>query len=240
MNAVLVAFDIETTGSRMMLHGMIELGAVAIDVNSNVLSRFSVEIKLDEKRTWEKRCLEEFWCNKSWKTLPEETNEQKLFKKEKKRVYKCLKQKVERVVKGEGHEPPKAMKMFVEWMDEIGAKYGEDNIQFISDTVSFDSSWINYYLEYCDHAPLHIFFNNKFKDVICTRSYAQGISHISHQKARSIEVESNWYSRDNHCREILGIPNEIRPLALHDHTSVNDAQFIAEEHLIHVKYGCKT
>jgi len=59
---ILIAFDIETSGSRLVKHAMLELGAVIMDPRTNkTLDTFEVMIAMPRGAGWEQRCLDEFW-----------------------------------------------------------------------------------------------------------------------------------------------------------------------------------
>jgi DNA polymerase III epsilon subunit-like protein len=240
-----IAFDIEATGCRPIKHGMIELGAVALNTSSGVtLDRFSVEIQLPPNRTWEQRCLDEFWDNKSWEQLPDDDPN----KAKKKETYERLQRKRKRVAEGKGETPEKAMKDFLAWiakMYETHAKKDRFRMKFLSDTVSFDSNWVNNYLdEYADSEPLHLLFkddkgNPKFDDVLCTSDVARGLSCVTHEEVVGIKRKLGWYDRDETCREKLGIPNDLQPDAEHNHDAVSDAEYIGKEHIIQMNWAAK-
>jgi hypothetical protein len=245
MSVICVAFDVECTGQSLTRHAMIEIGAVAIDTSTCApLSKFSIELKMPQGRTWEQRCLDEFWDNRDWENLPENTPEEKLKKQEKRENYESLQSKRKRVADGLGEEPEVAMERFTKWLrEEVRGKLaGGDRLRVIlaSDTVSFDSSWINVYLDlYANEPPLDLFFDNKFCDVICTSDIARGLSVVSHDEYLKIKRAKGRYSRDETCRFKLGIPESVQPAAKHNHTAVCDAQYIGEEHCIQMLFAAK-
>jgi hypothetical protein len=111
-------------------------------------------------------------------------------------------------------------------------------IKFLSDTVSFDSGLVNNYLDiYADHNPLHLFFENRFDDVVCTSNVAQGLSKVSHKEGLQIKRACGWYDRDETCRKKLKIPDTLQPTGEHNHDAVSDARFIAQEHVIQLNWA---
>jgi hypothetical protein len=240
-----IAFDIEATGCRPIKHGMIELGAAALNTTTGeCLSRLSVEIQLPPNRTWEERCLSEFWDNKDWEQLKEE-DPQKARKKE---TYERLQKKRNRVARGEGETPEKAMQMFITWVNNIYERYAEKDrhrIKFLSDTVSFDANWMNNYLdEYANCDPLHLFFTDekgapKFDDVLCTSDVARGLSCVTHEEVITLKRKDGWYDRDDECRKRLKIPESLQPTAEHNHDAVSDAEHIGQEHIIQMNWAVK-
>jgi len=240
-----ISFDIEATGCRPTRHAMIELGTVAINLESGkTLSRFSVDIQIPPNRTWEERCLAEFWDNKDWEKL-EDSDPSKEKKKE---THERLQAKRKRVAEGKGETPQNAMKSFVEWVHKIHKEFANGDrhrIKFMSDTTAFDSCWINVYLdEFADHDPINLFFTDdkgipKFDDVINTQDIARGLSVVTHQEALELKRKRGWYDRDEECRKRLEIPDDVQPDVEHNHDAVSDAEYIAKEHWIQKKYAVK-
>ena len=238
-----ISFDIEATGCRPTRHAMIELGAVAINTNTGkTLSRFSVEIQMPQDRIWEKRCLTEFWDNKDWEKL-EDDNPTKAKKKE---TYERLQTKRKRVTIGKGETPKDAMLSFIGWVGTVYeefAKKDRHRVQFLRDTVAFDSAGVNNYLdEFADHDPLNLFFKDekgapKFCDVICTSDIARGLSVVSHDEVLEIKRKQGWYDRDETCRKKLKIPDSFQPDAEHNHDAVSDAEYIGKEHIIQMNWA---
>jgi oligoribonuclease (3'-5' exoribonuclease) len=59
-----VAIDIEATGMDHTRHAMLEIGAVAVDIDTfEVVDRFLVTLRHDQDPRWETRCLREFWTD---------------------------------------------------------------------------------------------------------------------------------------------------------------------------------
>lgn len=232
-----IAFDIEATGGKPITNAMVELGAVALNIdNGEIIDRFSIDIQMPVDRLWDERCLREFWNNKDFEEL-KDTDNRKAVRKE---TYERLQKKRKRIDDGEGEEPKEAMTKFVEWNKKIlkiHAKGNPKRIKFMSDTASFDTTFVNVYLDmYVNHDPLHIFFDGEFKDVMCTSDVAQGLSGLQHSQLFQIEKNEGWYNRTMECRKALKIPDSERPDVEHNHDAVSDAQYIGQEHVILLKY----
>jgi hypothetical protein len=168
---------VEATGDQLKKHAMIGLGVVAVDLaTGKILSKFSQEIAMPKNKDWDIACVKRFWDNDNFKLLRGDNPE----KSKKRATYELLQSKRQRVAKGLGENPVKVMNLFVSWVENIlqNEVEGDSNrIKFLSDTVSFNSTWINYYLsKYIDREPLHLFFDNKFADVCNTTSFHQGLS----------------------------------------------------------------
>jgi hypothetical protein len=234
-----IVFDIETTGSRLTKNAMIELGSAIVNLETGtILDKLSLDIKMPSDREWEKRCLEGFWDNAEWKNL--EDSPEKLKKK---KTYEINQAKRERVAKGLGDDPGEAMHKLVAWIKDGVHEYAQGDskrVFFLTDTVSFDACWINYYLDvYANHLPLHIFFSGEFNDVICTNSFAQGITKVSYTEIMECRINQGWFSREKHCRNTFSIPDTVQPETEHTHNAVDDATNIAQEHVIHLLYANK-
>ncbi len=236
----LITFDAETTGPRILEHAMTELGICVFNsLTSEVIDTFSVHIQKPEGRDWDAKCLSDFWNNRMWESMKEGKEKEK-----KKEEFEVLDKKRKRIDENHGEAPNEAMKRVVAFIDKIwkeNAKGDRLRIKFASDTASFDVTWVNYYLDkYANHNPLHVFFDGEFSDVLCTSSFAQGLSCTSHEGALAITRKQGWYSEDVECRRVLNVPTDRKPTAKHNHEAVSDAQYIGSEHLIQAHWGKAT
>ena len=235
---ILIAFDVECTGYDLMKHAMVELGAVVYPFSSFLYNRIKLEkeffdepldrfdeiMNIPEDRGWEEKCVKEFWDNPK---RPE---------------YKQLKAKMD-MINSCPNSPEKIMLNFVQWVKNVVHLYADDDssrIRFISDNAAYDATWISVYLcQYAHYFPLTVFFDNKFQAVIDTSSFHQGISRIDHNREKLIKIKSGHYSEDRLCRKILNIPENIAPKILHDHHAVNDADEIAQQHMIILAFASR-
>jgi len=220
----LIGLDIEASGQRLSKHAMVGLGAAVIRVSDRKkVAEFSSEMNIPKELGWEQRCLNEFWDNKETDGF----EELQAYKK--------------RINNNECEEPAVAMKRFVSWLrnDVLKdiAKGDYQVLDFVSDTTSFDLTWINYYLDkYTDEGPLHLFWDNHFRDVIQANSYAQALARLNPLHCYVIDQIDGWCSKTKEARKMLRIPDDIKPDAPHDHKAVHDAQNIAEELLIQMNF----
>lgn len=222
-SVITISLDVETSGQDLIDNGMVELGARSLINNQRyLLGGFNQLIELPETCHWEKACIETFW----------NSNEN-------------LKIKMSKIKNKIGTMPPElVMKGFIKWCKEFilrgCANQQVNRIKFISDNCSFDVSWINYYLsKYAQHYPLHVFYDRYWSAVIDTSSYAFGVSKLSYESVNEIIERNNYFSEDQACRKQLNIPITIKPTTNHDHSAVNDATYIGEEHSIHMLYNIK-
>lgn len=220
----LIGLDIEASGQRLSKHAMVGLGAAVIRVSDRKkVAEFSSEMNIPKDLGWEQRCLDEFWDNKKTDGF----EELQAYKK--------------RINNNACEEPAVAMKRFVSWLrnDVLKdiAKGDYQVLDFVSDTTSFDLTWINYYLDkYTDEGPLHLFWDNHFRDVIQANSYAQALARLNPLHCYVIDQIDGWCSKTKEARKMLRIPDDIKPDAPHDHKAVHDAQNIAEELLIQMNF----
>lgn len=122
------AFDVEATGQNMYDNAIIELGAVIIDEDYEILEKFRVCLKIPEGKGFEKRCKEDFWDKQG-----------DLLKN----------------ILSEAIDPKKAMLMFVDFLNKNDKKY-EKELVLISNNAQYDAGWINYYLsKYTDRQCLY-------------------------------------------------------------------------------------
>jgi hypothetical protein len=217
---ILVAVDIENSGWSMKDHAMTQIGAVAMESKTRkILDKFVVVVNVPKDRGWEKRCITEFYMSSPG--LIE------------------LKRQVDN---NEGKDPPEAMKMFVAFALNVYKKYAYSDInriRFCTDTTSFDCGWINLYLAiYINSRPLHLLFDQQFKDVLELGSYQLGKSNVTHEEEleyverdRKAKVKAGkegrgYFSAEKVCLSVLGIKE--RPKAEHNHDALSDSTNIAE------------
>lgn len=230
-STLLIAFDVECTGGNLAKHALVEIGAVAgffvpgedkrKRVPIEIERTFETTMAIPEGREWEEKCVREFWENPS---RPE---------------YEALKAKKAAIDRCE-ISPESGMKQFVSWVRwtvDTLVKGDASRMRFVSDNAAYDAAWIGVYLgQYANHEPLTTFFDGRFQAVVDTSSYHQGLSRIDHAREREIKREKGKYSEDRECRAILGIPDDVKPTAVHDHRAVHDAQEILEQHVIILGY----
>lgn len=113
--------DIETMGQDQLENGMLCVGACIGDPEINkIIDEFEVYIKLEPDKTWEQRCLDEFW-NKNLK----------------------IKEAILSKIESEGLPANEAMKKFYDW---IHNRDYVKNIIIMTDTSGFDIGFLNNYL----------------------------------------------------------------------------------------------
>lgn len=245
---ILIAFDVECTGSDFMKHAMVELGAAAyryerhpvpiedrsvanpnfrpdkharkIRMPFKPIGVFETIMHVPDGRGWDERCVREFWDN------PDRSEHEQLKAKKKK-------------IETSRISPEDGMKFFVTWVEQVVTKTGGDpsRIRFISDNAAYDAAWVGLYLcQYANHLPLTVFFDDKFQAIIDTSSYHQGLSRLDHVMERKIKAAKGHYSEDRECRKVLSVPDDFVTNATHDHNAMHDAQEIAEQHLIILQF----
>ena len=219
---ILITFDVEATGMLMSgphANAIVELGACAMFSNNRhvALGTFSAQMLVPEGRTWEKRCVEEFWD--VVEGMPQK----------KKEIEACK------------NTPKEVMSAFIDWVEALVKDHANGDakrIQFASDNAGFDAGWVNMYLaEYADHQPLHTFFDGH-RAVLDTSSFAAGVARHTDAGKRKFTADTGakWYKARDAARAALQVPGDVVPLTEHDHTAVNDARHMLEAHLILLEY----
>lgn len=233
---ILIAFDIETTGPILLRNAIIELGVCALNSNSGAtLGKESWDIKMEKHEEWDVDTLRDFWNDKSWEKMEE--GESKRAAKE---IYDKKQRKVTRVTNGEGIHRAEVMKQFVLWVEKIKNEHAggdEGKIRFVSDTVSFDSSWLNLYLCMAGYYPLHLFFEGKelkrsFVDVISVDDVIKGWSKFSHEKELKFIKKNGWFSSFRFAREELNLPDDIQVSSNPNHDAADDAENIGQNYIL--------
>jgi hypothetical protein len=112
------AVDVETTGQFLTKNAMIAIGCSIMNEKGEELDKFLGFLKIPENRTWEERCVNEFW-SKEQETLD--------------------------FIKKQWEDPKIVMNEFATWLDRMDLKYGEDLV-FLSNNVGYDCAWVDQYL----------------------------------------------------------------------------------------------
>ena len=231
---IYVGFDVEASGMYMAAYdgdadfgtgsiqanAMVELGAWAArsyDRDRKELARFCEMMAIPPGCGWEPRCKEEFWMVAEG--MPEKMR----------KIDEC--KQLARTV----------MCAFIVWVTGVVELYADGDskrICFVTNAAAFDAAWVSLYLaRYAGHQPLHTFFGG-YRGVLDTSSYAMGVTrHTPAHKKRFVErTGAEWYRSKDAARAVLGVPDSEKPHAVHDHSPVNDAQYLVEEHMILEQY----
>jgi hypothetical protein len=208
-----IGYDLEFSGSRLDQHFVVSWASVAEDaVTHQVLSSKKVLFHRPDNRSWDQRCVDEFWCKPA---KDGESEEQKKNREALVAEYKsvesrdsCRKTAVQGTVE------------MIEWINSVLMEFaGADdrNIAFLCDTCGPDYMWMNYYLAFWgSHEPLHTFFGGKFKDCICNSCYALGAAGCSTVEVCKVVKEKGHFSEGKAIRQALWIPDCEQPTAPHD------------------------
>lgn len=153
---ILVAHDIEKTGSYLIQNNIISVGFFVGDLEGNKLltKKFNIRTRWPTRCTltneiinygeFEKRCWDEFWS------------------KQPKSVFdSCISPPPEYTI-----EVARGIKTF---LDDLEEKYPEDSykIKFLTDNASFDTASLDYLLEkHTERAPMRYSKSGKYRSVI--------------------------------------------------------------------------
>lgn len=158
-----IGLFVGTTDESLILHALVGLtGCVIRASDKKVMSTFAIEMNIPDDKNWGSFVLRKMWDSNDIKLLE--------FKN--------------RVSNRKAKDPELAMRKFTKWLrqDVLKIANGDPSVlYFITETCSFDSTWINYYLDlYIDEAPLHIFWGeDHYRDVICSKDFAMGLGRFS-------------------------------------------------------------
>jgi hypothetical protein len=180
-----IAIDIETNGCYLDKNEIVSIGYCVGDTKGKVEQKGRIDFEVSTK--FEKRCYDEFWKDHMDK-------------------YKVLQHDV--------LDPGKAIKSFVNLIDELDSKY---DLRIISDNPSFDIMWINYYYnQYLGRRPLCYKNNTSYRPIYDTKSYSRG--------ALAMTLEDKW-TDDSKVIQELKLDEHIGKICA-DHFPDNDAEYI--------------
>ncbi|OJW47189.1 MAG: hypothetical protein BGO67_03685 [Alphaproteobacteria bacterium 41-28] len=185
-----LAIDIETSGSSFKQNGIVSIGASLQDHNSNELDSFQINLVLPEGRSYEERCVKEFWSENK---------------------------KIHNFVQQNAVAPKEAMDKFCAFLTEVETRFSD--LIVISDNPSFDIAWLNFYLdEYTDRLPLNYAENMTYriiwdiysmlKVLLCER----GDFESSWELPEKLGLKSKWpadHNPLNDARTIADYFNQI-------------------------------
>lgn len=197
--------DVETTGQFFTKNAMIAIGCSIMNEKGEEVENFVGCMKVPEGRTWEDRCVNEFWL-KQQETLDD--------------------------IKKVWESPDLIMLLFSKWLNSMDLKYGEDLI-LLSNFGNFDFSWIDTYLsEFTDRRSIYyrlvayaryeeeklIPAEYDFRRTWCTNSVYHGALLEKTGKYEEWNLE-----KKNECQNTVW---------KNDHNPLNDARKIASDYII--------
>ncbi len=157
---LLCALDIETSGPKLIKNGILSIGICAGTISGNIIVKKRIDLELEEDQTYDKYTYDNFWT----KNL-----------------------NVLETIKKDAINPKDAM---IEFMKIIN--YLDENFQLIiiSDCVSFDIGFINYYLaKYLDRKPLTYDYKDSFRPVYDSDSYNRGVVKATYRNIYTNDVQ---------------------------------------------------
>lgn len=136
-----LAVDIETSGALFTKHGIVSIGWCAGDMNGNILNNdlgkdANWRVCMDPAevgRTWEERCLREYWNAQDKDGRQPQLEQKKQFL-------------------AEAIPTKQAMEKFAKMVDTLDAKY---DVTILSDNPGFDIGFLSvYYSEFLGRLPI--------------------------------------------------------------------------------------
>lgn len=186
---ILCAIDIETSGPKLIKNGILSIGICAGSVTGSILIKKRFDLKLDEEQEYDIECYEKFW-KKNLNVLEE--------------------------IKKNSIHPKDAMTNFMKLIDYLDEKY---QLIIISDCVTFDIGFVNYYLsKYLDRKPLTYNIKGEFRPVYDTDCYSRGAVGASYR---------NIYTDDTIVMKSLKFSISRNGIA---HMPEDDAEYIYNMH----------
>ncbi len=157
---LLCAIDIETSGPQLIKNGILSIGICAGTISGNIVLKKRIDIKLEEDQIFDKHTYDNFWI----KNL-----------------------NVLEIIKKNAIAPRDAM---IEFMKIIN--YLDENYQLIiiSDCITFDIGFINYYLaKYLDRKPLTYDYKDTFRPVYDSDSYNRGVVKATYRNIYTNDIQ---------------------------------------------------
>jgi hypothetical protein len=185
----LCAIDIETSGPNLIKNGILSIGVCAGSIQGNIIIKKRFDIKLDQNQEYDKDTYEQFW-SKNLEVLYE--------------------------INKSPMNPLDGITEFIKLIDNLDEKY---KLIIISDCVSFDIGFINYYLaKYLNRKPLTYDYKGVFRPIYDTDSFSRGVVGASYNKI---------YTDDNRIMKKLNFTVKKNSLS---HMPDNDAEYIYNMH----------
>jgi len=190
-----IGLFIGTSGNSLSQNAMIGLTGCVVRVSDKkIISTFGVEINMPEDRMWGADILRKIWhvTDEKWLEFEDRINSKLAT------------------------PPDLAMALFVTWlrMDVFKdiAKCDATALYFAVESTSYDCMWINYYLDkYLDERPLHMFWDNNYRDVLNINSVSFGISKLKLQDSYVFEKIDGSVNYIVKAKEILNLPLSSSP-----------------------------
>ena len=157
---LLCAIDIETSGPKLIKNGILSIGICAGTVSGNIIVKKRIDLKLEDDQTFDKNTYDNFWINNI---------------------------NVLETIKKDAINPKDAM---IEFMKIIN--YLDENYQLIiiSDCITFDIGFINYYLaKYLDRKPLTYDYKENFRPVYDSDSYNRGVVKATYRNIYTNDIQ---------------------------------------------------
>jgi hypothetical protein len=157
---LLCAIDIETSGPKLIKNGILSIGICAGTVSGNIIVKKRIDLKLEGDQTFDKNTYDNFWINNI---------------------------NVLETIKKDAINPKDAM---IEFMKIIN--YLDENYQLIiiSDCITFDIGFINYYLaKYLDRKPLTYDYKENFRPVYDSDSYNRGVVKATYKNIYTNDIQ---------------------------------------------------
>lgn len=203
---VILAIDLETSGGLVTKNGIVAVGWCAGDMKGNVLSIGRVCMDPAEVgRTWEDRCLREYWNAKD-KDGKQPQLEQKV---------QFLKEAV----------PTKeAMTKFAKQVDELDTMY---DVTVVMDNPAFDGGFLAvYYSEFLDRLSISHKLPLTDPSTGLLKHSGYRVLTMPHEMALKKQINKNGQEVVFDNAAYQAALEEIKKLHIHDHNPENDAKQI--------------
>jgi len=195
----LLGIDVESTGGCLKTNFMPRFGAALVDIETlETVQRFSTFVKPPTPaHTWEKRCLDEFWTKPDMMPKYQEILHN----------MNCVTTPT----------PDEAGVLFMEWINILVGKYGQDSMMVVSDTAGYDYAWLQSILP-AGMSMLYLF--GHYVPTFAASNFYGGVAMVT-------PVEQVFGTMEACCNK-LSIQKPTNGV-VHDHNPMNDAETIAYE-----------
>ena len=157
---LLCAIDIETSGPKLIKNGILSIGICAGTVSGNIIVKKRIDLKLEDDQTFDKNTYDNFWINNI---------------------------NVLETIKKDAINPKDAMIDFMKIINYLDENY---QLIIISDCITFDIGFINYYLaKYLDRKPLTYDYKENFRPVYDSDSYNRGVVKATYRNIYTNDIQ---------------------------------------------------
>jgi len=146
-NKMVLAIDIETSGPRLSLNGIVSVGCCLGDLRGNTVAKNRFDFKLEKHQVFDSDCTRQFWSRIGPKRALQTIQNSQI-------------------------SPKLATAGFAALLDTYDTDF---DLTIITDNPGFDLYFLNYYFDkYLGRKPINYKMGNKYRPIIDSTSYVKG------------------------------------------------------------------